>query len=297
MGRRLIRIFLHWLRRILTQFKGEQNRRHYPSPPQRLTSSQQLLPQIPVQENQPEQGLTGTTSPIKQQRQAQSPNPAANRAANSSNFRILLSDYQYSPCSAVQSLSNQLSNPTTQLDRVQDQPKQTLDSAKTFFTQNKIRRDQPQPRVVSTETPKEESLPHEHIRNLEHSSSDIAFLRDPDIDINKTQPSPSLLAIDAVKQLNTKQLPQPEKATPKYTSTPTADPRAITKTGIIKLLFKLKKNNHHGYIAPHDGSSDIIFHQKYIGNEVFCQLERGMDVEVTAHITEGKAYADHIRIL
>ncbi|MEM9809059.1 MAG: cold shock domain-containing protein, partial [Cyanobacteria bacterium P01_D01_bin.56] len=71
----------------------------------------------------------------------------------------------------------------------------------------------------------------------------------------------------------------------------------ITKQGVVKLLFKLKKNNHHGYITPHDGSKDIIFHQKYVGDDIFSRLERGMAVEVTAHITAGKAYADCIRIL
>ena len=74
-------------------------------------------------------------------------------------------------------------------------------------------------------------------------------------------------------------------------------PTSITKQGFIKLLFKIKKNNFHGYITPKDGSKDIIFHQKYINDDVFGQLERGMEVEVTAHITEGKAYADHVRIL
>ncbi|MEM6255343.1 MAG: cold shock domain-containing protein [Cyanobacteria bacterium P01_D01_bin.156] len=75
------------------------------------------------------------------------------------------------------------------------------------------------------------------------------------------------------------------------------DTRTITKKGVVKLLFKLKKNNHHGYITPNDGSKDIIFHQKYVGTDVFSQLERGMEVEVEAKIVEGKAYAERICIL
>jgi cold shock CspA family protein len=69
------------------------------------------------------------------------------------------------------------------------------------------------------------------------------------------------------------------------------------KRGVVKLLFKLKKRNHHGYISPDDGSQDIIFHQKYVGLEVIDRLERGMRVEVITRRTAGKAYAERLRLL
>ncbi|MEO0645913.1 MAG: cold shock domain-containing protein, partial [Cyanobacteria bacterium J06650_10] len=71
----------------------------------------------------------------------------------------------------------------------------------------------------------------------------------------------------------------------------------LTKSGTVKLLFKLKPGNFHGYIAPEDGSKDILFHQKYINAEVFEDLERGQRVIVTAKQLEGKVYATHVDLL
>ncbi|MEL6468574.1 MAG: cold shock domain-containing protein [Cyanobacteria bacterium J06623_4] len=72
------------------------------------------------------------------------------------------------------------------------------------------------------------------------------------------------------------------------------DTEQLTKVGIVKLLFTLKKGNFHGYIAPEDGSKDILFHQKYINADIFDQIERGAQVVATVKYIEGKAYATHV---
>ncbi len=69
------------------------------------------------------------------------------------------------------------------------------------------------------------------------------------------------------------------------------------KNGIVKLLFTLKAGNFHGYIAPDDGTQDILFHQKYINADIFSQLDRGIKVSVLVKYIEGKAYATHIDLL
>lgn len=77
---------------------------------------------------------------------------------------------------------------------------------------------------------------------------------------------------------------------------PSTEP-LFKKQGIVKLLFTLKPGNFHGYIAPQDGSKDILFHQKYINAEIFDELERGSQVVATVKIMEGKAYATHVDLL
>jgi len=69
------------------------------------------------------------------------------------------------------------------------------------------------------------------------------------------------------------------------------------KNGTIKLLFTLKEGNFHGYIAPDDGSKDILFHQKYINADIFPKLERGAQVTATVKYIAGKAYATHVDLL
>ncbi|MGB3788023.1 MAG: cold shock domain-containing protein [Phormidesmis sp.] len=78
-------------------------------------------------------------------------------------------------------------------------------------------------------------------------------------------------------------------------ATPTV--KIETKPGIIKLLFTIKPGNYHGYIAPDDGSKDILFHQKYINADIFDKIERGTSVTATVKLIEGKAYATHIDLL
>lgn len=69
------------------------------------------------------------------------------------------------------------------------------------------------------------------------------------------------------------------------------------KNGVVKLLFTLKEGNFHGYIAPDDGSKDILFHQKYINADIFAHLERGVPVTVSIKYIEGKAYATRVDLL
>ncbi len=69
------------------------------------------------------------------------------------------------------------------------------------------------------------------------------------------------------------------------------------KNGVVKLLFTLKEGNFHGYVAPDDGTKDILFHQKYINADVFAQLERGVKVAASVKYIEGKAYATHVELL
>ena len=70
-----------------------------------------------------------------------------------------------------------------------------------------------------------------------------------------------------------------------------------TKNGVVKLLFTMKEGNFHGYIEPEDGSSDILFHQKYINEDIFESLERGVEVVVSIKYVEGKAYATRVELL
>ncbi len=66
------------------------------------------------------------------------------------------------------------------------------------------------------------------------------------------------------------------------------------KKGVVKLLFTAKPGNFHGYIAPDDGSKDILFHQKYLTADIFERLERGTPVTATVKYVEGKAYATSV---
>lgn len=69
------------------------------------------------------------------------------------------------------------------------------------------------------------------------------------------------------------------------------------KQGVVKLLFTLKQGNYHGYVAPDDGSKDILFHQKYINADIFARVERGSRVVASVKYIEGKAYATRIDLL
>jgi len=71
----------------------------------------------------------------------------------------------------------------------------------------------------------------------------------------------------------------------------------LTKNGTVKLLFKLKEGNFHGYITPEDGTKDILFHQKYINADIFDRIDRGTPVVVSAKYIEGKAYATRVELL
>ncbi|MEL6263302.1 MAG: cold shock domain-containing protein [Cyanobacteria bacterium J06626_6] len=81
------------------------------------------------------------------------------------------------------------------------------------------------------------------------------------------------------------------------TEAPSLEPEQLMKKGVVKLLFTLKQGNFHGYIAPEDGSKDVLFHQKYINAEIFERLERGAQVMATVKHIEGKAYATHVELL
>ena len=71
----------------------------------------------------------------------------------------------------------------------------------------------------------------------------------------------------------------------------------LTKHGVVKLLFTMKEGNFHGYIEPEDGTSDILFHQKYINEDIFESLERGVEVVVSVKYMEGKAYATQVELI
>ncbi len=84
-------------------------------------------------------------------------------------------------------------------------------------------------------------------------------------------------------------------ATPEQ-SRPSSD-QLFIKIGTVKLLFKLKPGNFHGYIAPEDGTQDILFHQKYINADIFEQLDRGVRVVTIVKQLKGKLYATRIDFL
>ncbi len=273
MVRQRIQHSLNWLSQQLAWLKADKENRHHSALPPNLSPPPQQRAVV-----HPQTRLPSSSVPIQQQSedlsteraalQKRPPNPAANRAANPSTFQVVLSNYQYAPSSAVQGLSHQLANP------------------------NQLRSAGIQEACCSTQTKDEQITPLNHERDLKHSGPCATTLRSREIPPLQTKISLSLPFInspDNITSINRIAMPIP--------ATINESTQVITKTGVVKLLFKFKKNNHHGYIAPDDGSKDIIFHKKYIGHEVFCQLERGMAVEVTAHITEGKAYADHVRII
>ena len=280
MVRRLIRHFLRWLRHVLAKFKGAKSRHHVvpkpPLPPARspqqfINSQETAQPELPKQRQ----------SAVFQEQRQQLPNPAANRAVNPSNFKIQLSNYQYSPSSAVQSLSHQLLHPDEPITPTKNQPKPIPNLEDILLRKKGTDRDK------SDNTSSTES---DHKLKPSPDRLDLPFKREP---INRQEQIKSLISQEHAAKVSRLQ----DCTSAVQATAPTTQPNTLVKQGVIKLLFKLKKNNHHGYIAPDDGSKDIIFHQKYIGDEIFCQLERGMAVEVTAHVTEGKAYADHIRLL
>ncbi len=284
MAGKLIGRFLHWLRQGQPQVSGTEHHPNTTQPisppvqrsehPSRSSSTEilSLLKQRHQQTNQADDGAVPKRPPSL-------PNPAARRAANPSNFRVLLSDHHYASNPAVKSLSHQLSHP----------------QAKTPLSQDLLASEDRQPletHIVSDLPPISQPARENKQQTLEvripeppkQDFIDIADIPQPSAPWS-SESTTSSTTNDLIKPAESA-LPQPPKS-----------PTTITKQGVIKLLFKFKKNNHHGYITPNDGSKDIIFHQKYIDNDVFCQLERGMAVEVTAHITEGKAYAEHVRIL
>lgn len=99
---------------------------------------------------------------------------------------------------------------------------------------------------------------------------------------------------------------QSPEAHPSEADSPTENPdQAIdhslseepVKQGVVKLLFTLKQGNFHGYIAPDDGTKDILFHQKYINANIFDRLERGTKVVAAVKYIEGKAYATRVDLL
>ncbi len=310
MVRRLIQRFLHWLRHTLAQVRGKKSRHHHQPLTQKLPQlppsfheqlfDDRMLAQQPSSPSQyPKQPSRDRVSlqPFPQEHQSPPPNPAANRAPNPSNFKVLLSGYEYSPSSAIQNLSQQLSHPAPQSDSNAPASKTSKPSPNT--EQNKIRQGEIHFIKTNTIEKKTEHIFHGGEKSaLNFSPTDSKAWSKHEIASLEIKQSVSPILGDSASRLSTEQIPKPTEHTPRpIPTTSAADPRVITKQGVVKLLFKLKKNNHHGYIAPHDGSKDIIFHKKYIGDDVFRQLERGMAVEVTAHVTEGKAYADHIRIL
>lgn len=88
------------------------------------------------------------------------------------------------------------------------------------------------------------------------------------------------------------------RKTQESTQTPPATETVETETkpGVVKLLFTIKPGNYHGYIAPVDGSKDILFHQKYINADIFEKIERGTVVVATVKLMAGKAYATHVEL-
>ncbi|MEM9486847.1 MAG: cold shock domain-containing protein [Cyanobacteria bacterium P01_F01_bin.116] len=283
MVRRLIQRFVHWLRQLLTSTHGVKKS------PQPVKPSRQLPPPVKPQTVRSSQSLSARqpqsfSNDTPENQPPRAPlNPASPRAVNPSRFKVLISDYEYSPSTAVQDLSHQLSNPeTSKVTPHQQQSKTTLPVSfqdKASPTQNIHTADVQKPSDQSI------TLPHQQ-KSISYPTTNNTSQQSRNIIVSPEQ--------SAVKERALSYVPSELSKTP--TTATTAD-NSITKQGIVKLLFKLKKNNHHGYIAPEDGSKDIIFHKKFIGDTVFSQLERGMKVEVTAHITEGKAYADVVRIL
>lgn len=313
MARRLIQRVLHWLRQLLGLRTIKQQRPHPPQPHHQLPTAELNQPQIPTYSppqrpaadplghqsvhHQPPQPThqptvnSSNTPPVSQpsdsaQERPRAPlNPGSHHATNTSRFRVRLSDYQYPPNTAIQNLSNQLADPQTPAPNIPKLPTPDLPRAE----ETTIAKGDP-----ATSAPPAQEPP----QTLNFLQRDVRESSPKDDNTIQQTPPPLPQQSPHLPPEQNNSLFASPIAPPEAPAQPTdQDPNSITKQGKVKLLFKIKKNNHHGYIAPNDGSKDIIFHQKYIGNDIFAQLERGMEVEVTAHLTAGKAYADHIRIL
>ncbi|MEM7064930.1 MAG: cold shock domain-containing protein [Cyanobacteria bacterium P01_B01_bin.77] len=299
MVRRLIQNFLHWLHPPETQVKESTYDRQpssssQPTLPasqdqQEASSSQTRSDSVPTPSLSNDRLGTEASSLEQLDQPTQS---AATKTTSASQFKVLLSDYQYSPNPAIQALSHQLSQPTppttsqptvnTPSQAVSDLLDSALPDLENSFSSN-------------TDSLLDVSKTQQESSSVEKSTTYISQRISHNNDSRAAETDITPL------NLTTEKAAHPETSTaksqPHPSETTTAEPGIIKKQGVVKLLFKLKQNNHHGYIAPNDGSKDIIFHQKYVGHEIFRQLERGMEVEVTAHVTAGKAYADHIQIL
>ncbi len=304
MVRRFMRRFFRWMKRLSSQLRSSQQRRHNAPPIKRLpTSAQANVPQVSPQPSpvvhQPTPKHLADLSLSASQSSKPPLNPASNRAPSSSNFEVLLSDYRYTPSPAVQELSQQLSHPERKPSPTIEpwQSEQTVASTDGVVSKTGLEAQLQEETIEQTAI--EQTKRAEKIAAPKASPINTAPQEKTSSQANEqtfSALSPIDLARNHIPDKDhpiTARTPQPISP-PRISST---QPTSITKQGFVKLLFKLKKNNFHGYITPKDGSKDIIFHQKYINDDVFCQLERGMEVEVTAHVTEGKAYADHVRIL
>lgn len=120
------------------------------------------------------------------------------------------------------------------------------------------------------------------LEEIDPNKSDLEepVLEEPNID--KSEPvNPWLTAIPAARQ-------EPNQ---------TNSEELESKSGTVKLLFTIKPGNYHGYIAPDDGSKDILFHQRYINADIFDKIERGSSVIATVKVMAGKAYATHVDLL
>lgn len=275
MVRRLIKNFLRWLRQLIARVRSTK--------PRHLPSSQQLPPasqrREPISRTPTEQQL----SPPQQERLSppsyppKPPRPLPQKLTVPSNFTMRLSEYKYSPSAAIQGLNHQLTQPVAKDFKEQD-PKADLAKQESATEQ----KSQPEYADGLSALKEQPFLPKQEIIHSQLQTTPVS----------PTESSEAALPAHQISAPSH----HPSPSVPAEAETAAAS-GVIVKQGIVKLLFKLKKNNYHGYIAPRDGSKDIIFHQKYVGREVFSQLERGMEVEVTAHVTEGKAYADRIRIL
>ena len=330
MVRRLVNYILRCYRQVLTQLKGEKSRRQPPaSPVKQLPSShQQLVNQSRSQAAPPASQQSSQTNGLNylsqivdaaagEETAPQKPSSAVGRTAHSSGFQVLLSEHQYSPSSAVQNLSHQLSHPKSPVKPKADPLKPLLEtdalsklklSDSSLLKQERLHKESlsskktqeissdlgKQPEISSTDSLKSSSpIQSSSNKELEPCLSNL-FIPSTEEPFDQIQFDQILTASDPATAIS-EAVSGPSHSVSKTDLA--QDSQSITKQGVIKLLFKLKKSNWHGYITPHDGSKDIIFHQKYIGDEIFRHLERGMNVEVTAHMTEGKAYADHVRIL
>ena len=131
--------------------------------------------------------------------------------------------------------------------------------------------------------------------NTAHTSEDKADSQPEEID---RMPSPT----ERNPEQNAKQIdPASRDVTQTHSSAPIASsPSQPTdypvKNGVVKLLFTMKEGNFHGYIEPEDGTSDILFHQKYINEDIFDSLERGVEVVASVKYVEGKAYAMQVEL-
>jgi cold shock CspA family protein len=147
---------------------------------------------------------------------------------------------------------------------------------------------------------KAETLPYPWSLPLPDSALQTPPIEPETTSLDRTAPASSIsenLSKNPTSQRELQPLTSFSSTAESAEPTESTEAEHTVRNGTVKLLFTLKEGNFHGYIAPDDGTQDILFHQKYINADVISDLDRGMKVSVSVKYVEGKAYATNVTLL